>query len=1014
MNRGIIVVGAILLMCCNLVSGQVAFGEPEVINEGWKFILSDPQNAQAPDFDDNAWSNITLPHDWAFESDYTENGAQSANGGYKAGGVGWYRKTIDLNRRDIENKRLFLHFDAVYMNSEVWINGHYLGKRPYGYISFEYEISDYVKPGENVISVRVDNSLEPSARWYHGCGIYGNVLLVTTAETRFKNWGNFIAVVRSAEESADVVITSEIDGAYKTDGLRVVYVIKDKDGKKVGRYDADMVGEGRYEKNITIDNPDIWDIDTPSLYELEACLYDGKELLDKTVDNFGIRSVEWRPETGFWLNGRNVKIQGVCEHLEGGPIGAAWTENMMRWKIGMLKDMGCNAIRTAHNPQLPMFYDLCDEMGMLVLDEIFDGWSRKAPQDYGQQAFDEWWERDLRSFVRRDRNHPSIIAYSVGNETKGDVAPDLVRVCHEEDPYRLVTSGHSGSEHMDIFGVNGHSERKNFITGYKVSDKAFLGTETPHTWQVKGYYRTQTWYRDGYPNEKQDPFETPDLTDKEVFYYEWTASENMKNGKQHYNSSYDNAFVRINARQNMEVLRDSAWYSGSFRWTGFDYLGEASFVHGGWPFRAFMGGVIDLAGFPKDHYYLYQSQWTETPMLHILPHWTHQYLEEGTEIPVWAYSNCDSVELFLNGRSLGVKEPGDRWYEMQCEWLVPWEEGILEAVAFSDGKEVARAIQKTADTPSQIEISKEDSPLTGSDSDIHIFTISLYDDNGTIFPYGENRVVWSVDGGSEVYSAENGCPVDVDPNFNATSRKAFMGQLRLFVKPQSKRDIIYLASILGDKNLKFGNRVAIDVTAINIDGKVQNNLKPEIYYTLDGSDPSVNGIQYASPFVVDPETVVKAVVIVDKNIKLVLEEEFGENKGLCWDMPSDVDLCDIQAEYCEIGTSRVATDISGFQSEGYVLVDGDACIEFYQENDGAKQQSNLYMGYAPITNGKLTVELYNNGVKASEQTIDLNASERNKWTSAKMPVVLNNGANSIKLLIKGQGQIGVDWFEFRE
>ena len=243
--------------------------------------------------------------------------------------------------------------------------------------------------------------------------------------------------------------------------------------------------------------------------------------------------------------------------------------------------MGCNSIRTAHNPQLPVFYDICDEEGMLVMDEVFDGWSTKAPFDYGNQAFAGWWERDLRDWVRRDRNHPSVIIYSVGNETRGDVASELVKVCHEEDDTRLVTSGHSGSDFMDILGVNGHSEKKSFILNYKPGKKAFVGTETPHTWQVRGYYRTQTWYRDGYPNKRQDPFEIPDLCETEIFNYDWAPASKWTNRKQHFNSSYDNAVVRINARQNMAYLRDLPWYLGSYRWTGFDYLGEAGYVHGG-------------------------------------------------------------------------------------------------------------------------------------------------------------------------------------------------------------------------------------------------------------------------------------------------------------------------------------------------------------------------------------------------------------------------------------------------
>ncbi|GAF01633.1 glycoside hydrolase family 2 TIM barrel-domain containing protein [Saccharicrinis fermentans] len=306
----------------------------------------------------------------------------------------------------------------------------------------------------------------------------------------------------------------------------------------------------------------------------------------------------------------------------------------MKWKLSLLKEMGVNAIRTAHNPAPPMFYDLCDEMGFLVMDEIFDGWMRKAKMDYGAQAFNDWWERDMTEWLERNRNHPSIIIYSLGNETKGEIAKELVAKCHQLDPSRLVTSGHSASEYMDVFGVNGGSEKQGFYQKERPL-KPFVATEAPHTWQTRGYYRTKTWFRDGYPNKGQQPFALPDLTQEEVFSYEWAPRDQWVNRKQHFNSSYDNAMVRISARKNWELMRDLPWYSGHFRWTGFDYYGEASYVHGGWPFRLFMGGALDVAGFEKDLFYFYQSQWTKKPMVHILPHWTHPTLDKGTEIPVW-------------------------------------------------------------------------------------------------------------------------------------------------------------------------------------------------------------------------------------------------------------------------------------------------------------------------------------------------------------------------------------------
>lgn len=409
----------------------------------------------------------------------------------------------------------------------------------------------------------------------------------------------------------------------------IEYTIESPERKvvyKSGKLSLD--GNKLINNGVEIKAPFLWDIDNPYMYTLTSRLFENEKLIDETIESFGIRNIKWEPETGFWLNGKNVKIQGVCEHMDGGATGAILTENFLRWKIKLLKDMGCNAIRGTHNPQLPVFYKVCDEMGMLVLDEVFDGWKKKAAEDYGKQAFKEWWERDLRDFIKRDRNHPSVIAYSMGNETNGPVGKDMVRVCHELDPSRLITSGHSGSEYMDILGLNGSSEKKSFFETYKPGDKAFIATENPHTWQVRGYYRTHTWYRDGYSVAK-GVYEIPNLTDKELFHYEWAPATKWTNGKQHFNSSYDNSTVRINVRRSIENLRDIPWYAASFRWTGFDYRGEAGYVHGGWPFRAFMGGVLDLAGFKKDHYFLYQSEWGRVPVVHILPHWTHPDLKKG-------------------------------------------------------------------------------------------------------------------------------------------------------------------------------------------------------------------------------------------------------------------------------------------------------------------------------------------------------------------------------------------------
>lgn len=960
----------------------------EKINFNWKFIEKDIPEAKVENYNDADWRTLHLPHDWAFEGGYSVKGAQKEYGGYAGGGIGWYRKELVLNKKQLQNKKIFVDFEAVYMNSEVWINGNYLGKRPYGYISFSYDITPYLKVGINKMAVRVDNSLEPSARWYHGCGIYGNVTLTTVEKVHFKQWSTFVSS-KVSNYKAQISLKSEIEGTLNSN-MQVVYTVHDTLGNIVGKC-VGVNGE------ISLDNPQLWDIENPYLYKLTARIIQKNKLIDEIQIPFGIRTVEWKIQTGFWLNGKNVKLQGVCEHLEGGPIGAAWTEKLIRWKIKLLKDMGVNAIRTAHNPQLPNFYKICDEMGMLVMDEIFDGWERKAQFDYGQQAFVNWWERDLRDFVRRDRNHPSIIAYSVGNETKGAVAKDLVRVCREEDPTRWVTSGHSGSEEMDILGVNGHSERKTFIDTFTPTTQAFVGTETPHTWQVRGFYRTKTWYRDGATNKVQAPFEIPDLTPTEIFTYDWISPERRENRKQIFNSSYDNATVRLTARHNIEFLRDLPWYSGSFRWTGFDYLGEAGYVHGGWPFRAFMGGVIDMAGFPKDHYYLYQAEWTSKDMMHILPHWTHPYMSIGTEIPVWVYSNAEEVELFLNGKSLGKKSKSTKALEMQFEWLVPWISGEIEAVAYRNGKEILRSKQVTSGAPAKLKVESDTKNLLTDGDDIAIVTLTQNDDKGVLYPYGENNIYIKVLGNAVIASLENGNPVDTTCNVGVNSKKAFFGLLRAFVKSTTDNgDVsILAATISGDKALKISDKISIDVQEIALRGNLQKR-NISTYYSTDNSAPTKQSKKYTAPFQVSDGTTVKAIVYDNDNVLAEMQERFVVGEGLYWGKPGEAITIE-SGEKASKATLKNATvrNIDGIEAVQYKPTGGS--ISWYQENDGTESTVMMLVKYALNSKSEFSVlELYNNGKLIQEVKFPTTGSISH-WKKVTVPLTLFSGANQIEL-----------------
>lgn len=971
----------------------------------WQFALGDHPEAKNPKFDASDWRTLNVPHDWAFEADYAEDAAQAANGGYKPGGIGWYRKSFNL-AADWQGELVSIQFDAIYMNSEVWINGHHLGKRPYGYIPFEYDISEHLKPGVNTIAVRVDSRLEPSARWYHGCGIYGHVKLVATNAVHIPKDGVYVRTPEATSSRATVAVDTELKNASSQEVRLGLWTrILDSSGKIVAELkevvEIAAGGTQTVAQEVRLQSPALWSPESPTLYTVQSTLTTG----DEVKTRFGVRVLRWETETGFWLNGKNVKLLGVADHLEAGPVGAAFPDELNRWKIQLLKDMGCNAIRVAHNPQVPAFYDLCDEMGVLVMDEIFDGWGGKAKQDYGRQAFDEWWERDLRTWLKANRNHPSVILWSLGNETRGKVAQQLVDVCHEMDPTRLTTSGHSGSEVMDVFGVNGGSESPSFFKKGR-PDKPFVSTEAPHTWQVRGYYRTQTWFRDG-PKTPQKVFPLPDLTEEEIFTYDWINPADRKNRKQIFNSSYDNATVRISARKNWELMRDLPWYSGHFRWTGFDYIGEAGYVHGGWPFRAFMGGALDLAGFKKDLFYFYQSQWTTEPMAHILPHWTHPKMEAGTLVPVWVYSNCDEVELFLNGKSLGKDRPGTKWDEMQCDWMVPWTPGRLVAVAYQNGREVARAEQVTAGAPAQLSLEAEG-------DEYPIITVRQEDGQGVLNPYAENRIHYYVEGPARILSLESGNPVNTENNYGQTSRAAFFGMARCFLeKTASDGDLsIVTGAILGEKQLMTSNTVSIDVKSINIRGGL-GSQDFDIFYSIDGGAASV---RYTGPFEVSPNTTVNAVVERDGEILFAMTERFGPKQGLYWGSVAQMKSNQAsaggdQAEDALFKGARVATGGKGFKGKGYLDFGSKkgGTVEWYQENDGVAGSFELQIRYSGNAQSRAGREMKLTVNGSSKILLFPNAKDYGSdWKVLTLPINLRAGANTIRLTTTEYGGMYID------
>jgi len=1013
------------LVLCGLNISAETIREKINFNKDWSFILDDDTAYSRADFDDSAWRVLDVPHDWSIEGKYDKSNPMGGTAGYLPAGIAYYRKTIAVPEA-WKGNHVSIAFDGVFMNSTVWANGKKLGTRPYGWISFAYDISDIVAQADEItFAVRVDNSLQPAARWYTGSGIYADTWIEVCHPVHVEREGGIYVrtkgdqvtvdteLANSSNSKASIKLKSRILDADEQE----LMVVQDKVKLKAGNRQT-------LTQVMDIPGAERWSVDHPYLYTLRTEIWSGKKLLDVQETRFGVRDVEWKAASGVWINGENIKLQGVCNHQDAGPLGAAVPDKILRYRIQQLKDMGVNAIRTSHNPQTPKFYELCDEIGILVMDEIFDGWKKKAKNDYGAHYFAEWWDTDLSAWIKRDRNHPCVIIWSVGNETGntkgGTEAQDLVALCNKLDPTRLVTSGHSGSAHMDVLGYNGASEQVGYLDKLADTTKPIVGTENTHTWQVRGYYRTQTWYRDGY---KPKVHATENLTDKEIFFDDFMYDADRTVAKKVFNSSYDNAYVRLNSRGHIEQIRDIPHYAGGFRWTGYDYIGEASYVHGGWPFKAFMGGAIDLANFEKDLYYLYQSQWTTKPMVHILPHWTHPMMKEGTEVPVWVYSNGDEVELFLNGTSLGKQKPGTTRHDMQCEWLVPYTPGTLKALAYRDGHVVAEQSMSTAGRPAQNALSIDGEPLSESGKDIVQVRVTTQDSVGTMYPYGENRTYFHVIGPGKIRALGNGSPIDVEPHYGVNSRIAFYGLTRAFIEATGEEGDINLltAAILGEKKQITSKMVSIDVDILNLRGAL---VKPDlqIYYTTDGSTPTKSSALYTGSFPVELGTTVKASVWLDGTEVLNMSETFSADLGFVWNNPdagsASVDPNSDQAEAASFVGAVVSSKGRGFKGTGFLDFGNskEGSVQWYRENDGDAMNENIKIRYSCQAGGGAAGRYVNvivNDVLVHEKLLLPNTGAWGKqWNEVAVPIKIGRGANTIKVQNLGNGGPYIDQISY--
>ena len=773
-------------------------------DKDWRFLLGDSAQMAKAEYNDSWWRRLDVPHDWAIEGDFYVGNPSGASGGALPGGIGWYRKHFTINCESTANNRYFIEFDGVYMNSTVYVNGQKVGNRPYGYSSFEYDITPYVKEGENVVAVRVDNSDQPNSRWYSGCGIYRHVWLTKTHPVHVKHWGVYVH-----------------DGKVEVD-----YENPTKQKVTVKNTWLDAAG-----KPASIKKPRKWSCEDPYIYKVRTQLIVGGKVVDEVETTTGFRDFKFDAKTGFWLNGKNFKLNGVCEHHDLGCLGAALNEDALHRKLTKLKAMGVNSIRTSHNPPAPELLNMCDTMGLIVMDESFDMWRRRKTQNDYARFFDEWHERDLSDLVLRDRNHPSVLMWSIGNEVleqwssaeadtltleqanlilnaghdASTLAKDgersvqslmtqhLAEIVKRYDTTRPITAGcqePSPNNHLfksgaiDIIGFNYHHQwakdvPKNF------PDKPFIFSESVSALQTRGYYMM--------PSDKI-------YTAPEQWWLPYTDPSYMC-------SAYDNMHASWSSthEEMWDVVKHTPYVGGQYIWTGFDYIGEPTPY--GFPARSSYFGIIDLAGFPKDVYYMYQSEWTQKPVLHLFPHWNWI---PGDEIDMWCYyNNADEVELFVNGKSQGVRrkirneELGISNYDYQSGsmlttqyhvgWRVTFEPGEVKVVARKDGSVVGEQTIRTAGAPERIRLSVDYQGKTTT-----FITAEVVDKDGNLCPWAEDMIYFVGEGNGRILGTDNGCQTSME-RFTSPKRKAFFGKCMVVVSgnvtmtaksPTLKSDVI--------------------------------------------------------------------------------------------------------------------------------------------------------------------------------------------------------------------------------
>lgn len=774
----------ILVMAFACKKSEEAIRVRADFNAQWKFQLEDSENFKEAGYNDDNWRILNLPHDWSIEGKFSKDHPAGIGGGALPGGIGWYRKSFVLPEADAQ-KRIYITFDGVYHNSEVFINGHFLGKRPNGYIGFQYDMTDYLNFGDkpNMLAVRVDNSDQPNSRWYSGSGIYRNVWLEKTNPIHICLWGTHVTTSDVSAQSASVSLSVVLKNTTSQDQELMIEttildesrkaVAKTKDRLKVAAGDTASVFQ-----SAKVPNPKLWSIETPHLYKAVSKIYLNNKVVDSYETLFGIRYFEFDSKKGFTLNGVPTKILGVCNHHDLGALGAAVNTRAIERQLEILKQMGANAIRTAHNPPAPELLQLCDRMGFLVMNETFDMWAKKKVDYDYSNIWDEWRVRDLTDHLLRDRNHPSVIMWSIGNEileqwdTTGiQIARELTAIVKKYAPQMQVSSGLNFPEPhnyiyksgvLDLVGYNYHHETFEQFAE-KFPNEKFIATETTSSLNSRGVYDMPADSLRVWPVRWDIPF------------YDGNPDNTC--------SSYDNVRTPWGSthRDSWKLIKQHDYLSGLFIWTGFDYLGEPTPYQ--WPSRSSYFGIIDLAGFPKDAYYMYQSEWTKKPVLYLFPHWNWK---EGQMVDVWAYTNFEKVELFLNDVSLGVRTKGAN--DLHLAWKVKFEPGVIKAVGTNADGSSLIAERKTAGEAKRIILEADRASIKADNYDLSFITVKVVDQDGVMLPFADNLIEFETDDLLTIAAVDNGSQTSHEA-FKANYRKAFNGQCLLIVQSKNQKGI---------------------------------------------------------------------------------------------------------------------------------------------------------------------------------------------------------------------------------